>query len=124
MKSQPCLTVPPSPTIPTTGTAARIYSPQGALAKRTTTNGESHTFYYHLDNRDPVKGQLTDPQTPNAYSYCLGNPLKYVDPDGRDPIFCDEKEDMSPVIHGSYVPQFIEARDPDKMMNEEGLILR
>jgi RHS repeat-associated protein len=171
----------------TTGTAARIYSPQGVLARRTTTNGESHTFYYHLDHisstrlatdentnivstvtyhpfgeintrvgsedylftgkqkdstglsyygaryydpevgrfltRDPVKGQLTDPQTLNAYSYCLGNPLKYVDPDGRDPIFCDEKEDMSPLIHGSYVPQFIEARDPDEMMNEEGLIL-
>jgi RHS repeat-associated protein len=171
----------------TTGTAARIYSPQGPLARRTATNGESHTFYYHPDNcgstrlatdeygnivstvtyhpfgeintrvgsedyfftgkekdstgllyygaryydpevgrfltRDPVKGQLTDPQTLNAYSYCLGNPLKYVDPDGRDPIFCDEKEDMSPLIHGSYVPQFIEARDPDEMMNEEGLIL-
>ena len=33
----------------TTGTAVYIYGPVGRLAKRTTTNEESHTFYYHTD---------------------------------------------------------------------------
>ena len=42
--------------------------------------------------RDPVKGQIIVPQTLNPYSYCLNNPLKYTDPDGRDPICCDEEK--------------------------------
>ncbi|MEA1993350.1 MAG: RHS repeat-associated core domain-containing protein, partial [Euryarchaeota archaeon] len=33
---------------------------------------------------DPVKGDQMNPQTFNPYVYCLNNPLKYVDPDGRD----------------------------------------
>jgi RHS repeat-associated protein len=31
------------------GIATYIYGPTGKLAKRTTVNGESHTFYYHTD---------------------------------------------------------------------------
>ncbi len=33
--------------------------------------------------RDTVFGDLTDPQSPNRYSYCRNNPHKYTDPDGR-----------------------------------------
>ena len=29
---------------------------------------------------------LTDPQRSNRYAYSLNNPLKFVDPDGRDPV--------------------------------------
>ncbi|MGC1121758.1 MAG: RHS repeat-associated core domain-containing protein [Candidatus Methanofastidiosia archaeon] len=43
--------------------------------------------------RDLQCGQLANPQTFNRYAYCLNNPLKYVDPDGRDPIFCDDDDE-------------------------------
>jgi RHS repeat-associated protein len=36
--------------------------------------------------RDPVKGNIMNPQTLNPYVYCLNNPLKYIDPDGRESI--------------------------------------
>jgi RHS repeat-associated protein len=138
------------------GGAAYIYGPMGEIAKRTTLNNESHTFYYHTDRtestrlvtdedknivssytyhpfgetgieegsedylftgkerdetglyyygaryydpdlgrfitRDPSGGQMEAPQTLNRYAYCLNNPLKFVDPDGRDPIFCDREK--------------------------------
>jgi hypothetical protein len=32
---------------------------------------------------DPAGIDLTDPQTFNRYTYCLNNPHKYLDPDGR-----------------------------------------
>lgn len=32
---------------------------------------------------DPVGGKIDDPQSYNRYAYCLNNPYKYVDPDGR-----------------------------------------
>lgn len=31
----------------------------------------------------PKEGSLSNPQRLNRYSYCLNNPYKYVDPDGR-----------------------------------------
>jgi RHS repeat-associated protein len=34
----------------TTGTACYIYGPMGRIAKKTTINNESHTFYYHTDH--------------------------------------------------------------------------
>ncbi|MGD2250885.1 MAG: RHS repeat-associated core domain-containing protein [Candidatus Methanofastidiosia archaeon] len=45
--------------------------------------------YYDPDigrfiTRDPLKGKVESPQTLNRYSYCLNNPLKYVDPRGLD----------------------------------------
>lgn len=36
--------------------------------------------------RDTVFGELTDPQSQNRYIYCLNNPQKYVDPEGRLPV--------------------------------------
>jgi RHS repeat-associated protein len=44
--------------------------------------------YYRADigrftTVDPLGGHLEDPQSVNAYAYARNNPLKYVDPDGR-----------------------------------------
>ena len=39
----------------TTGTAAYIYGPTGRLAKRTTINEESSTFYYHVDHLESTR---------------------------------------------------------------------
>jgi RHS repeat-associated protein len=41
---------------------------------------------------DPINlthARLYDPQRINLYSYCRGNPLKYLDPDGRDLILAN-----------------------------------
>jgi RHS repeat-associated protein len=35
---------------------------------------------------DPWGGDMADPQSFNKYSYTLNNPVKYVDPDGRNPL--------------------------------------
>jgi len=56
--------------------------------------------------RDPVGGRTTVPQALNPYSYCLNNPLKYIDPDGRDPVNCDKyKKEKEKVLQYSHVPQ-------------------
>ncbi|MBU7030457.1 MAG: DUF2341 domain-containing protein [Theionarchaea archaeon] len=132
----------------TTGTATYMYGPTGTLAKRTTINQETNTFFYHTDHlgstrlvtddskniisavtyhpfgepsteegseeylfngkekdstglyyygaryydaevgrfitRDPKQGRIENPQSLNEYTYCLNNPLKYVDPFGLD----------------------------------------
>ena len=36
---------------------------------------------------DPGQANPGDPQSWNRYSYTLNSPLKYVDPDGANPIF-------------------------------------
>ena len=37
-------------------------------------------------SEDVVKGSVTYPETLNAYGYCWGNPVKFVDRDGQSPI--------------------------------------
>ena len=32
---------------------------------------------------DPVKGEITNPQSLAQYTYCLNNPIRYVDPTGK-----------------------------------------
>jgi RHS repeat-associated protein len=54
-------------------------------------------YYYGARYYDPLTGRFIsadptipdaqNPQSFNRYSYCLGNPLKYVDPSGLDYIF-------------------------------------
>jgi len=36
--------------------------------------------------RDPIKGNIMNPQSLNPYVYCLNNPMKYIDPDGREAL--------------------------------------
>ena len=43
-------------------------------------------------SEDVVKGSAADPETLNAYGYCWGNPVKYVDRDGAFPTFSDVKK--------------------------------
>jgi RHS repeat-associated protein len=35
---------------------------------------------------DPISGKASDPQSWNRYDYALNNPLKYLDPDGREEL--------------------------------------
>jgi RHS repeat-associated protein len=143
-----------------TTSAAYIYGPTGKLAKRTTANQQSATYYYHIDHsgstrlvtdtsrnivsavtyhpfgatdtaegsedylftgkeedasglcyfgaryydsslgrfvtRDIIHGAYTAPQTLNRYTYCLNNPLLYVDPDGRIPFPLHDIGDQGP----------------------------
>jgi RHS repeat-associated protein len=140
----------------TTGKAAYIYGPTGRMAKRTTIQGESNTFYYHTDHlgstrlvtdaskaiiediryhpfgepvatdeeshlytgkerdstglyyyearyydpdlgrfltRDPLTGMGTSPQSLNRYTYCINNPVNFVDLTGlhyKGGKMCDE----------------------------------
>jgi RHS repeat-associated protein len=131
----------------TTGTAAYIYGPTGRIAKRTTINQQSNTYFYHTDHldstrlitdtsktiiaavtyhpfgatstdegsehmlytgkeedttglhyynaryydsdlgrfisRDILPRDIESPQSLNRYTYCLNNPMKYIDPDGK-----------------------------------------
>ena len=60
----------------TTGTANYIYGLTGKLAKRTTINQETNTFYYHTDHLGSTR------LVTHRYSYCLNSPLKYTDPFG------------------------------------------
>jgi len=128
------------------GSACYIYGPTGLIAKRTTIDQESNTYFYHKDHlgstrlvtdstkdiiaastyhpfgeteveegsehylfngkekdstglyyfgaryydphigkfitRDNLRGKLKNSQTLNRYSYCINNPLKYLDPSG------------------------------------------
>ncbi len=57
-------------------------------------DSDTHLSYYgaryydasigRFISQDPWAGDITDPQSFNKYSYVRNNPLKYVDPDGRD----------------------------------------
>ncbi len=44
-------------------------------------------------SEDVVKGSAAYPETLNAYGYCWGNPVKYVDRDGREPQFVSGDDD-------------------------------
>lgn len=56
------------------------------------------TGFYNYGARlyDPVIGRFIspdnlvpnwyDPQSVNRFSYCLNNPLKYIDPNGKEPV--------------------------------------
>ncbi len=84
-----------------------VYEPFGeqinTSEERYTYNGkeldESGLYYYGVRyydpaigrfiSRDPVAGEKESPQTLNRYTYCLNNPLTYIDPTGTesDPIW-------------------------------------
>ena len=42
-------------------------------------------------SRDMIKGNISQMQSQNEYAYCLGNPLMYVERDGRVPKNEDKK---------------------------------
>jgi RHS repeat-associated protein len=139
-----------------TGSACYVYGPTGLIAKRTTIDQETNTYFYHKDNlgstrsvtdsskniitastyhpfgetevkegsehylytgkekdstglyyygaryydpqtgkfitRDLIKGRKSNSQTLNLYTYCLNNPIKYIDPAGLDSMCTGDGE--------------------------------
>ena len=41
---------------------------------------------------DVIRGKVTVPKTLNRYGYCLGNPIRFVDLDGRWPEWVENLE--------------------------------
>jgi RHS repeat-associated protein len=71
-------------------------SSNSSLSYNTKEYDESDLYYYgaryydsflgRFTTIDPFKGRLETPQSLNKYVYTLNNPMKYVDPDGREAI--------------------------------------
>jgi RHS repeat-associated protein len=60
--------------------------------------------------RDTRFGRKSTPQSFNRYIYCLNNPLKYIDPDGRENSswLFDQEQENKKVLCYSQAPQLIE----------------
>jgi RHS repeat-associated protein len=162
----------------TTGKALYIYGPAGRLAKRTTIQGETCTFYYHNDQlgstrlvtdqshnavtevsytpfgestlrgeesylytgkeqdetglyfygaryydpaigrfitRDPLSGRRNYPQSLNRYTYCVNNPVKFIDPTGLTFSMCN-------IDTGVCIRVFEDGRDGWAAYDENGKI--
>jgi len=169
----------------TTGSATYIYGPTGKLAKRTTINQQSNTYFYHADHlgstrlatdssktiisaatyhpfgetyteegsedylfngkerdstdlyyygaryydpeigrfmtRDPNLGRLNDPQSLDRYSYCLNNPLKFVDPFGlgEGDYKSKPREEWTAQDWEDYYNDLLEeGKDPEDIIND------
>jgi len=58
---------------------------------------------------DPVVQNFKNPQTLNRYSYCLNNPLKYVDPTGLVVEFQSEDGDCIVVVDETGIVEIVSA---------------
>ncbi len=87
----------------TTAATTRLYS--GYTFDRSTGLYDLNARYYdpsvgRFDESDPFSGDTTDPQSLNKYLYAQGDPVNYVDPNGRE---VDLVEEISTLGRGSYV---------------------
>jgi RHS repeat-associated protein len=69
---------------------------------------ESDLYSYSARYYDPALGRFlsTDPARDglNLYAYARYNPLRYVDPDGRKPIFADKKTQQIVAWNAQFLP--------------------
>ena len=68
-------------------------------------------YYYNARYYDPQIGRFisadtvvqnpANPQTLNRYSYCINNPLKYIDPSGHDQVITTIGDDVYEIRDGN-----------------------
>jgi RHS repeat-associated protein len=66
-------------------------------------------------NEDPVEGQVDNPLSLNLYTYCINNPLIYVDPTGNKPI--DITRTLARWLIGNPVNNYV-TRHPGELTKE------
>lgn len=71
---------------------ARYYS--GAQGRFT--SPDPFSILQEAGSREELDAYLSEPQRWNKYAYALNNPLKYVDPDGNNPVLMQLLQRLSP----------------------------
>ena len=76
---------------------ARYYSSaQGRFTSPDEFNGGPEELFEDVDPHDPLLyADNAEPQSLNKYQYCLGNPLRYIDPDGHQTSTADNLKNNS-----------------------------
>lgn len=75
-------------------------------------------------SRDELKGWISRPQSQNEYVYCFGNPLSYVDRNGREPQFVsgDDYEFVGYDENGTPIIRKIEERTKEEKLKDAELL--
>ncbi|MCZ2078482.1 MAG: hypothetical protein LC130_26225, partial [Bryobacterales bacterium] len=60
------------------------------------TSPDPFSILREAGSREELDGYLAEPQRWNKYAYSLNNPLKYVDPDGNNPMLMQLLQRLSP----------------------------
>jgi len=60
------------------------------------TSPDPYSILQEADSREELDAFLVEPQRWNKYAYSLNNPLKYVDPDGNNPVLMQFLQRLSP----------------------------
>jgi RHS repeat-associated protein len=60
--------------------------------------GSNIARFTTVDPASTIRENILDPQRWNKYAYALNNPLRYVDPDGRDAIWVQHKDGTATLV--------------------------